>query len=715
MKRLLSITICTIILLSGLGIPASASETFQEGPYKYTVTDGNATIVYFDRKFEGALEIPDTLGGYPVTEIGTSAFENCKGITEISIPGSVHTIGYKAFYFCEFKSVRLNEGLNLIGGNAFQYATELESINLPESLTMIGGDAFRSAVKLKNIKIPDSVCVLGAGAFHGCVSLEEVNIPKSLTSIADRTFFECKKLAKIYIHSGITEIGNTAFSGCASLKNVESEVERYAVSNNALIDKSTKTLLVYIGEETEYSIEDGIETIEAFAFYPNSKLEKVTIPGSVKTIGDGAFENCINLKEINFQYGVRELGDACFNNCKSLENVVLPDSIEIIGKYAFKYCKGLKSITLPFVGRSRNEPDGVTTWMAYLYSSSIPPQEVPPLLEKIVVTDTEYIAKNAFNYCYNVKEIHLSDKVKNMGEGVFLRCKSLEKVTLPSELTEIPESAFSECTALEKIDIPAGVTVIGNYAFNDCKSLKSIELPDLLETIGTGAFSNCAKLENITIPETVKHIGGKAFLNTLYFEKASEVYCGDTLVGVRPNIQEYTVKEGTVHIGEYAFYDSKVKSVKIPDSVRTIGDSAFCYCDSIVSIVIPDGVTEIGKQTFSYCRSLKSISLPGTVKKIGKAAFGGCKSLENVFIPRGIEYMGDNLFIFAGENTESIGIYYGGTKEEWETVSEHLTFSVEKIYFNVADFNIPMSFPRNKEQASEYVNQRLTKEKFKIS
>jgi hypothetical protein len=79
-----------------------------------------------------------------------------------------------------------------------------------------------------------------------------------------------------------------------------------------------------------------------------------------------------------------------------------------------------------------------------------------------------------------------------------------------------------------------------------------------------------------------------------------------------------------------AYPGGKQGAYTIPNSVTSIGDSAFYYCPSLTSITIPNSVTEIAYGAFSGCSSLTSIDIPDGVTSIGNSAFSGCKSLKTI-------------------------------------------------------------------------------------
>ena len=109
----------------------------------------------------------------------------------------------------------------------------------------------------------------------------------------------------------------------------------------------------------------------------------------------------------------------------------------------------------------------------------------------------------------------------------------------------------------------------------------------------------------------------------------------------------YTVTDGEATITDV---DTSIEgNISVPStlggySVTTIGDKAFCFCDSLTSITIPDSVTTIGGEAFACCYSLTSVTIPDSVTTIGDYAFAGCTSLTSVTIPDSVTNIGDIAF-----------------------------------------------------------------------
>ena len=97
-------------------------------------------------------------------------------------------------------------------------------------------------------------------------------------------------------------------------------------------------------------------------------------------------------------------------------------------------------------------------------------------------------------------------------------------------------------------------------------------------------------------------------------------------------------------IEDYAFYECKVTSVTLPETITSIGKYAFSHCNSISSLTLPTAVTSIGKYAFSDCSSLTSMVIPEGVTSIADFTFNGCTNLTSVTLPEGIESIGTSAF-----------------------------------------------------------------------
>ena len=154
-----------------------------------------------------------------VTSVGTSAF-SYEGISSVTVPNSVTSIGDAAFYECKnLTSVILPDGITHIGSQAFYNCEQLKTINLPTSLTSIERQTFTNTKNLSSIIIPDSVTSIGEYAFWKS-GINSLTIGRSVVSLDPSCFTSCSNLTSVVIPNNVKYIGSGIFSGCSSLESV---------------------------------------------------------------------------------------------------------------------------------------------------------------------------------------------------------------------------------------------------------------------------------------------------------------------------------------------------------------------------------------------------------------------------------------------------------------------------------------------------------------
>ena len=253
--------------------------------------------------------------------------------------------------------------------------------------------------------------------------------------------------------------------------------------------------------------------------------------------------------------------------------------------------------------------------------------------------------------------------VTEIGEGVFKERKSIKEVVIPEGVTSIGIDAFFDCENLKSVIIPNSVMSIGGNAFSYCKSLESVTIPDGVTSIGWMAFGSCDSLKSVTIPDSVINVHVEAFsgcksLTSIDVDENNAMYSSNegvlfnktkTTLVQYPNGRKsvnYTIPNTVTSIGRSAFfYCENIKSVIIADSVTRIGSFAFMACASLESIIIPDSVTSIGWSAFSWCKSLKSVTVPDSVTSIGDHAFLNCDNLTDVKISEALLKKSQGAFL----------------------------------------------------------------------
>ena len=269
-KKILSTVFMVCLTILALGTINASAET--EGIYTYSVANGEATITDCDTSASGAITIPSSLGGYPVTSIGVSAFSYCYSLTSVTIPNGVACISDNAFLYCSsLTSVTIPNSVTYIGFSSFADCSSLTSVTIPNGVASIDGSAFFHCNGLKSIIIPDSVTYIGSGAFSGCGNLKSVTISNNVTSIPADAFSDCISLKSITIPNGVGDIGPNAFTNCNGLTSITIPDNVTTIGYGAFSGCGNLTDVYYTGTEDEWdkiNIENyNMALTDAYIFY----------------------------------------------------------------------------------------------------------------------------------------------------------------------------------------------------------------------------------------------------------------------------------------------------------------------------------------------------------------------------------------------------------------------------------------------------------------
>ena len=169
----------------------------------------------------------------------------------------------------------------------------------------------------------------------------------------------------------------------------------------------------------------------------------------------------------------------------------------------------------------------------------------------------------------------------------------MTKLTLPNSVTSIADDAFSGCSGLTKLTLPSRVASIGRWAFYGCSGLTELTLSNSLVSIGGNAFSWCSGLEKIMVESGNSRYDSRDNCNSIIETETNTLIAG-------------------------------CKNSIIPNSVTSIGDSAFGGCSGLTELTLPNSVTSIGDAAFSECSGLSKItSLAGIPPVCGFKVFNG--------------------------------------------------------------------------------------------
>ena len=661
-----------LLLLTLLPLVAS-SQTAISGIY-YNLNSWSdvktAEVTSNPDKYSGDIVIPSTVTyndvTYSVTFISDCAFQDCSGLTSVTIPESVTCIGDRAFSGCSaLTSVTIGKGVTRIDGDAFRDCNTLSAVHISDLAAWCSidfayyryseftsnplvkaGHLFLNDKEITNLVIPDGVTEIKACAFQGCSAITFVTIPSSVTTIGYNAFYGCdltgvqvsdvgawckistntnplsiaqhlfvngEEVVDLVIPEGTTSIGSFSFSDCKSIKSVKIPNSVTNINYGAFSGCESLSAVhisdigswcnIKMGDEKNGSWDANPLNLAHHLYLNGEEVRNLVIPSNVTTISDELFRDCSELTSVKIEEGVTSIGKSSFSGCINIKSVEIPNSVTEIGEYAFSGCKAITTVSM-------------------------------------------------------------GTGVNSIGRSAFSDCSGLVTIDIPSGVKTINSETFSGCTSLLSVSIPEGVETIGGYAFLGCHSIAKVVIPEGVTDIGYGAFSGCNSISSLSLPKSLKTIGGKeAFSHnqinevkladlTAWCNISLESYDSNPLAlaqHVYVNDKEITalvIPEGVTSISNGAFTSCKwITSLTIPEGFTTIGESAFANCGGMTSVSIPNTVTTIENHAFSGCSSLSTLTIPNSVTSIGERAFSRCSSLTSVVIPNKIETINEYTFL----------------------------------------------------------------------
>ena len=499
----------------------------------------------------------------------------------------------------------------------------------------IADDGLRNYWNISQLEIPEGIESVGKRAVSGMSNMTKLTLPSTLKSIGNYAFADNNSLEAVASHiSDPCVVSDNVFQ--LEVWNYQEQKYDVFLSPATLyVPINTKSKYVTAGWTAQFTrVEEG-ELMEGFDgilkyAYSTGGTEATVIPDdSYQELTEVTIPATATLGGKTCQ--VKAVGSNAFKGCSKLVSLTLPEGLVSIGKYSF-YNTGIKDMVFPTTQKS--------------------------------------VGENAFTYC-KMSTVSLPDGLESVGSYAFCNMSSLLKVILPSSLTSIGEGAFSYCQNLssveshivEPFDIPESAFAasstwvyekqdydftpssanlyvpIGSkskYAaakgWNMFASVEEGELKEAFDGVLKYSYStgntvatviqddSYQGLTEVTIPATAT-LGGKT-----YQVKA----VGNNAFKSCSKLVSLTLPEGLVSIGKYSFYNTGIKELVFPVTLKSIGEYAFQYCSQIRTIILPEGLESIGRYSFNYMSNLQKVILPSSLTSIGERAFFYCQNLSSV-------------------------------------------------------------------------------------
>lgn len=609
---------------------------------------------------------------YPVERIDCNVFKDNKSVTRIILPSSIKRIESEAFSGCSsLKEVSGLSHCEYIGYNTFRSCLSIEKIDL-SSCVRIGPGAFYDCHSLQDVKSISNVTIIENTAFYNCKSLKIVDLSASV-SICDNAFSNCSSLQSVGNLTNAT-IERWAFYNCTSLKNVDLSSVK-AIGEYAFFDCH---VLENVGDlSTITGIDNGVfsncyalkavdlsacKTIGSQAFYECKSLSEVNL-AACQTLGTEAFRNCFNLKEVkNFSHftsipestflgceslqtidlsGCKTFGKNAFYSCQSLTSIGNLPLCEIIGNQAFGKCDKLgdvvlTSTTLQSIGENAFTHTGTLTLM-----TTTPPtisSGANASLGDYIMVKVPASALATYQTADGWKD--MATRIFAIGDTFSYTVEAVAQDASSSIHEFIGEENLSKvedltvCGTINSYDIMIIRNKMPNLHYLDLTDARIVEnnyeyytgYHSENDVLGGCCFRDLTKLLTVKLPNTIKSIGYSAFRG-----------CS--------NLQSVTMYEGIETIGSYAFYDcTQLKSITLPSGLVSIDYYAFQNCYALENVDFPSTLESICPYVFYSCSMLKAISLPTSLKTIERYAFKGCSNLQEVKIPSSVTNIYEEAF-----------------------------------------------------------------------
>lgn len=387
---------------------------------------------------------------------------------------------------------------------------------------------------------------------------------------------------------------------------------------------------------------DTIEKIGDCAFQSNN-LTSIKLPEGVKSIGGNAFENN-KISNLSLPNSLTTIGSGAFKNNK-LNEAVVPDSVSSLGSCS--YCGNpIPNPSFLYVKNGDTvDYSRVRGYIGDFSEFSNKKFVIPGETNGVALKTIETSAFSNMSTYLNNWEVVLPDSVQTIGGSAFA-ASNIGKINLnSSNLKTIGYNAFYN-NKLTSLNLSSSITSIGSMAFNnnsvndaeafvyartasgvDYSTLVSyagakradIVIPTTvngqnLKTIGDSTFKYCYLSGSIKIPATVSKIGSQAFsLNSISKVDNGDGNWVDGFVFARKN-------DGGIDYTNILTYANSYSDVVVPNGVITISPAAFYYT-YIKSVQMPEGLKTIGSSAFDICALKGTVVIPSTVETIGDNAF----------------------------------------------------------------------------------------------
>ncbi len=547
------------------------------------------------------------------------------------------------------------------------------------------------------VKVPDEVTAIGSHAFSNNKTMTTLYLGENVTGIDYQ--YGMSALTTIVLQNGEADmqVSNSAFSSCDAITTLEVEKDVVTIPEELYNVNTLQEINVEEGN-THYVSEDGVlfyrensaSKLTLLKFPESSPITDYVIPADlhVKVIGKYAFYYCKNLVSVEIPAGVETIGYEAFSHCDSLKSITMGPDVKALEDYAFYYCKNLETLTLSPVledvltGSSLLSGCGLKNLIVPQAASYVPEaMYMHGTLENIQVAEGNPLYKSVDGVLYSADgkvlvsyprgrkdtSYTVVEGTVEIGYEAFYYRENLEEIILPESLEILGDSSLEGATALKELVLPAGLHTLEYDSLYNCKSMTTLTMSENLSegSVNGNMLGSSNALTTIIIPagaqfvpeNFAQHGSVKEFVveegNSKYFSQDGVLYGydeeGRQILISYPKAKEdttYTVLEGTVEIGQNAFYyRENLEEIILPESLEILGDSALEGATALKELVLPAGVHTLEYDSLYNCKSMTSLTMSENLSEgsVNSNMLGSSNALTTIIIPAGAQFVPENF------------------------------------------------------------------------
>lgn len=561
------------------------------------------------------MDIPGEIDGVPVKAIGKDAFHPAYHLMYLTVP----------------------EGVEVIGEGAFAHTNSILYIGLPDSVREIGDEAFLGAVRGSRFHWPASLETIGSKAFQNCYFTDDIQFAPALKSIGDEAFTWSWPKNLILPEGCEPWIGSKCFENA--------QLDYIQMDSYGFFEMAPDAFEGSRVDSVDLPWDSGWENRLAWQDWFGAQLEDCTVyinnPPEVTYLGNGDEKYLYTLGEDGYFYLTEYEGSL---ECPYLSYNIWDDSADErvlvqcrgLGEGAFK---GNQSIRRFYVTHA-NWPWNIGA-EAFADSS----------LEAVdLFHTTETIGEGAFRNCANLTEITLPASLKAIGAGAFDGCENLSRVNILCDPAILPENAFANCAAL--MADPAGITLAADASDEAVARLSAeMGLPWYAKLLREGEEPlRLAEMPYAPTDPAEFEFDPETGTITGYLGGGADVVVPREIDGVPVTAIGYNAFERCRDYTDTGMITNQIdwvrlRSVVLPETVTTIADSAFEYCQQLETFICYGPLQSTGRGAFRLCRSLDNVIFVNGVKMIDNYCFESAGRIGVFHNPVPLDYLGESAFL----------------------------------------------------------------------